>query len=161
MRYAELFEEQEPGTYVGARFTSETNEGLRRYQEKFRIPNPLSADKFHTTISYSRVPIEWEPREDLQDDPSAEVVAGGLTVFESRKDSTRCLVLLLDSDYLQERFDTAIEAGATHDFPDYKPHITLSYDIGTLDIKRLPVPEVELVLSHEYAEPLDNDWSSK
>jgi 2'-5' RNA ligase len=161
MRYADLFEEQEPGTYVGARFTSETNEGLQRYQAEHKIPNPLSPEKFHTTIAYSRVPIAWSPREDLAEADDAAVAPKGLTVFESRKDGTRCLVLLLDSDYLQERFDTAIEAGATHDFPSYQPHITLSYDIGTLDHRKLPVPNVDLILSHEYTEPLEENWASK
>jgi hypothetical protein len=158
MRYRDLFEEEQgPGTYVGARFTSDTVEGLKRYQEEFKVPNPLDPEKFHTTIVYSREPISWTPKEDLSDE---DVGSKGFTVFDSR-DGTRCLVLLLDSPYLQERFDTGIELGATHDFPDYKPHITLSYDIGHFDIKRLPEPDFDLTLSHEYVEELKKDWASE
>lgn len=157
MRYADLFEdEQEPGTYVAARFTSETMESLKRYQEEYKVPNSLDPEKFHTTIVYSRAAVEWTPAKDLEDE---EVEAKGFTVFDSR-DGQKCLVLLLDSEYLNTRFDLAMERGATYDFPDYKPHITLSYDIGHFDTKKLPVPDFPIVLSHEYAEDLEKNWSA-
>jgi hypothetical protein len=51
---------------------------------------------------------------------------------------------------------------ATYDFPKYEPHITLSYDIGDMDIKKLPnmfdtVPFINITT--EYSEDLDLSWS--
>jgi 2'-5' RNA ligase len=51
---------------------------------------------------------------------------------------------------------------ATYDFPEYKPHITLSYDIGDLDEKNLPdigkyVDEIGI--DEEYGEDLDLNWA--
>lgn len=157
MRYTDLFEEQAPGTYVGVRFSPETVAALTEFQKANDIPNPLSAENFHTTVIYSREPIAWEARDDLGDEDCA---TKGWEVFVT-KDKSRCLVLLLDSLYLQSRFDVGIERGATHDFPDYKPHITLSYDIGTFDIKKLPEADFDIELSHEYVEDLDTDWAKK
>jgi hypothetical protein len=156
MRYAELFEEQAPGTYVGVRFSSETVEGLKRYQDEYKVPNPLDPEKFHTTVVYSREPIKWEAETKLEDE---ECAAKGFTVFDAR-DGTKCLVLLLDSEYLHDRFDHAIEVGASYDFPDYKPHITLSYDIGHFDIKKLPTPDFDITLDHEYVEELKKNWNA-
>lgn len=157
MRYSELFEEQEPGTYVGVRFTPETIEGLAKFQKDHDVPNPLDPEKFHTTVVYSREPVEWTPQVDLTD---VDVSATGFEVFDTR-DGQKCLVLRLESEFLQDRFDSAIEAGATHDFPDYKPHITLSYDIGHFEVKKLPTPDVAIVLDHEYVEPLKDKWVSE
>lgn len=156
MRYHELFEEQAPGTYVGVRFTPETIEGLTAFQKEIGVPNPLNPEKFHATVVYSREPVEWTPQTDLTKE---DVEASGWDVFENRRDGTKCLVLRLSSEFLQERFDTAIEAGATHDFPDYKPHITLSYDIGTFETRKLALPEFPIVLDHEYVEPLRDSWA--
>jgi hypothetical protein len=48
-----------------------------------------------------------------------------------------------------------MEKGATYDFPDYKCHITLSYDIGDLTVDDLHKPDFPIILDHEYKEDLD------
>lgn len=51
--------------------------------------------------------------------------------------------LLSDRHYmLREQFD------ATHDFEEYIPHITLSYDIGDFDVSKLP--DIRAVLPDLY-----------
>lgn len=160
MRYSDLFEKQEPGTYVGVRFSQDTIDDLVDFQKAHDIPKPLASDKFHTTLVYSRKKIEWDAQDDIADE---DVTAKGWHIFETRSEPpTRCLVLLLDSEYLQDRFNHAQCLGATHDFPDYKPHITLSYDVGDdFDVDALPKPDFEIVMSEEYAEPLHSNWSGK
>jgi hypothetical protein len=54
------------------------------------------------------------------------------------------------------------EHDATYDFPEYKTHVTLSYDIGDMDETKLPdviktIGEMKIV--KEYGEDLDLDWA--
>ena len=52
---------------------------------------------------------------------------------------TRCLILKIDCPELVARHKELMdEHEATYDYPVYQPHITLSYDIGDLDINDLP-----------------------
>lgn len=154
MRYFDLFERQTSGTYVGVRFSEDTVKALAELQEKCQVPNPLDKTEFHTTVVYSRTEIEWWPEHDLSD---CKVTPKGWEVFKQR-DGKNCLVLLLDSDYLHSRFALAMDRGATYDFPDYQPHITLSYDIGDFSVDNLPVPDIEIEIDHEYDQPLIIGW---
>lgn len=151
MKLEELMERAPIGTYVGVRFTDETIEKLADYQHRHKIPNPLDQEEFHTTVVYSRKPINWRPETGLLDSATVKKIEAWNT-----RDGLRCVVLLLDCDYLKERFDLAMDRGATYDFPDYKPHITLSYDVGDdFNPDDLPVPDFEIELDHEYVEELN------
>ncbi len=48
---------------------------------------------------------------------------------------------------------------ATYDFPEYIPHITLSYDLGDMPLPKLPDDmRKEFHLSLEYVEDLKMEW---
>jgi hypothetical protein len=158
MRISELEEAQQTGTYVGVNFSEETIRNLAAYQKTHNIPNPTPADKLHTTILYSRRHVDWRPKTDLALLVSPE--HSDITVFNGR-DGSRCLVWKYQSEYLTKRFDLGRALGATFDYDSYKPHITLSYDIGNFDFASLPVPDFNIEIVGEYAEPLEQDWQEK
>ncbi|UQS94226.1 hypothetical protein ABNavy71_157 [Acinetobacter phage AB-Navy71] len=149
------FSEVGRGTYAAVKFNDKTLDALCDMQERLRLFDPTPRDKLHSTICYSRVHIPYKPMQNL----GIIAYASGYEVFETR-DGKRALVLLLDSPYLQSRFDYAMALGATYDFPEYKPHITLAYDIGAM-----AVPELEFKIgigaTHEYVEDLDLDWTTE
>ena len=61
------------------------------------------------------------------------------------------------AEYMGQRHRLGIAVGATYDFDEYKPHITLSYDVGVLEF---PDNEYTLDLGfNEYKEDLEEDWS--
>lgn len=156
MRISEVIAD-ERGLYVAANFHEDTVRALADLQQQIAVPNPIDPDKFHCTIVYSRVTIPWDAKADL----SHVARPSGWEVFNTR-DGKRVLVLLLDSEFLHERFEEAMGMGATYDFPDYKPHITFSYDIGDQEIGDLPVPDIEILISHEVADAMDpTRFSSK
>ena len=146
MKFAELIEDD--GTYVAARFCKESVRSLVDLQEQIGVPNPVSPHDLHTTIVYSRVPIEWEP---MTHNVPAHVV--GYRVFETDA-GTDCLVLELDCPSLADRFNEAMDRGATFDFPSYIPHVTLSYDIGDFSHDALETPALRLNVAHEYIDDL-------
>lgn len=144
MRFTELTEDN--GTYVAANFDEDSVNALTELQERIGVPNPVLPDDFHTTIVYSKVHIDWEP---ITHDTTAHAV--GYRVFGDEK---RILVLELECESLTYRFDEAMESGATYDFPEYIPHVTLSYDIGDFDVDSLEAPSFDLIVTTEFVDDI-------
>lgn len=145
------FEDFSQGLYVAAKFSELTLDALEDLQRKLRIPNPVPREKFHSTICYSRVNIPYTTS------------SGSYSIAESghfevwKTDDGAVLVLVLDSEYLRCRHQYARALGATHDFDDYTPHITLSYNVGQLSFSGdVAIP---VILDREYKEPLKLDWA--
>jgi hypothetical protein len=153
MRYAELTEAPvTTGLYVCAKFDKDTVANLAALVEDDAIPNPIPAHKYHTTIVYSKTPLFWRAEHNI----GHIAKATRWEVWEDHKTKKGVLVLHLESDYLTTRFDLAMERGASYDFPTYNPHISFSYDVGEdFDVENLPVPEFDIVLDKEIAEPLE------
>lgn len=172
MRVFELLQEedeQSKGTYAAVKFSQKTIDQVVKYIEENDIPNATPADKLHCTVLYSRKYCpDYEPQGEI--DPPYIGECDKLEVWESKgklrdQEPTRCLVLKFKCPALNERHEELMdEHDATYDFPEYKTHITLSYDIGDMDESTLPDPcetitTIEVV--KEYGEDLDLDWASK
>ena len=48
------------------------------------------------------------------------------------------------------------EHGATYDYDEYKPHITLSYDVDDLDPDQLPSFDKDIIITEETGSDLDD-----
>ena len=119
-------EAKEPdGTYVAAVLSKESKNKIKNLCVNLGLSNRVSSDKMHTTIIYSRVHVP-----ELEADQSiypAKATAIGLDVFEMRNNK-RALVLKIKSKKLTDRHNKIMdEYKTTYDFPEYIPHITLTY----------------------------------
>ncbi|QPI17879.1 hypothetical protein POP12_087 [Pectobacterium phage POP12] len=143
----------ENGLYMKVKYSENSLELVKKLQEKLQLKNPVSLNKIHTTVVYSRKHVDIFPSLDVYE--KASIV--GLDVWDTKYGKT--VVAFLDSPYLHERFNDAMEAGATYDYPDYKPHITLSYDAGNdvfFDFKKYTVQfPIDLFIVSEHTEELD------
>ncbi len=145
------FKEFGKGLYVAAKFSESTLDALENLQRELKIPNPVPRDKLHSTIVYSRVYVPYKVASG-----SFEIAnSGSFTIFETQ-DGSRALVLELESDYLTARHNYAKALGASYDFPDYRPHITMSYDVGPISFNG--TFNIPIVLDREYSEELNLDW---
>lgn len=107
----------------------------------------LDASDMHVTVLYSKTPVDpmkmgetWGNEED-----------GGLTV---KAGGPRAL----------ERFGegAVVLQFASHDFDEYLPHVTITYDAPEgLDLEAIKPFTGELRFGPEIFEPLDLDWKSK
>lgn len=88
------------------------------------IQNLLPAEELHTTVVYSKQPIDWMRVGEAYED-ELEIKAGGPRSVEQ---FGAALVLEYSSFSLAMRHGDAERAGATWDHDEYRPHITLSYD---------------------------------
>lgn len=149
------------GTYAGVKYSDKTTEQLQDFVKEYDIPNTVPKSKYHGTILYSRKFLpEYKPQGKI--DPPWKGSNPRLSVFKSDKDKTNCLVIEYDcKDQVKRHKELMKEHEATYDWPEYKCHITVSYDIGELDpndmdVKKF-VEDIEIV--KEYHEDLDLDWA--
>lgn len=170
MKLFEIIEEQQEtkGTYAAVRFDPATKAAIAKWIENSKIPNPTNTDKLHCTVLYSRKYCpDYEPLGDI--DPPWIGKPDKLEVWESRgklrnEEPKRCLVMKFSCDDLVKRHEELMkEHDATYDFPEYKTHITLSYDIGDMDEADLPdISSIgDITIVEEYGEDLDLDWAAK
>jgi hypothetical protein len=148
------------GTFVAVKFREDSKEALAKYASDSGIPNPLSPDEYHSTIVYSRNPLAVEKQTVFDAHWIGKPI--GFDVFQSSWDDgskTNCLVLKYLCVEMDTRHEYLKSLGATHDFPTYNAHITLSYDIGDYDISTLQSIETvlpEIYIVQEYSEVLKN-----
>jgi len=164
MKLEELMEtEKEKGSYAGLRFSDGTKKAIKDYAIENKIPNRLASNKMHTTLLYSRKYLpDYEPAGKLEQPMLGKF--DKFEIFHSQPDEegkvANCLVMRYKCEEQTNRFDALMkEHKATFDFDEYKPHVTMSYDIGDMDIKDLPKFEGEIELVEEYGEDLDLDWA--
>ena len=125
------------GVYAKVLPDDETREKVRNFLDLLNIRNPVSPYDLHVTVVYSRVPF---PASDTVS-VSTRCDARGkeFDVFRNH-DGSYSLVLKLESARLHYFHNACRELGATHDFPDFQPHLTLCCDFDPNDT--IPDPEL-------------------
>lgn len=143
------------GTYVCANVSAKSRTELAKWVTDYGIPNPANPKQYHTTIIYSRkgVPDVKNYKFDL---PIKAKITGFDIFMNGDK---RCLVAKVDSPELHAHHNAIRSTyGATHDFDDYNPHITLSYDyVGAVPKN---VPDLTIVYTTAKIEPLDTEYTA-
>lgn len=147
--------EDSRGVYVAVKYNQSAGDDLLDFIKKYNIPSTLKANDFHTTLIYSRKHADITDLDDNMEDSEIVAYPKELHVFETF-DKKRALVIKLDCPYLEERHKYLMQKyGLTYDYDEYIPHITLSYDIGDMEIpKDVKFPKFFRIQS-EYAEDLN------
>lgn len=90
----------------------------------------VPADQMHATITRSTAFVDWmkmgEAWGSRGDNGNMIVEPGGARIVEPLG-SKGAIVLLFWSGTLAWRHDEMVQAGASWDFPEYQPHITITY----------------------------------
>lgn len=119
----------------------------------------VQPDDMHVTIAFSREPIEWpEPRIDNISIPYHLGNQRSIALFGPEKN---CVVLRFDSQLLQDDWQRFVDAGASWDWSDYHPHITLSYQgFNRNGITPAQIPQYKGVieLGPEVFAPVSEGW---
>jgi phage-related protein (TIGR01555 family) len=116
----------------------------------------LPADDLHVTVASSKTPVDWMK---VGESWAAElkVGPGGPRLMEQFGEAT---VLLFVANELRWRHEGVIEAGGSFDYPDYQPHITISYGFKG-DLAKVQPYQGEIVLGPELFSEIDEDWSER
>ena len=143
-----LLEGMPAGTYVGARLSDDSAEKIMKFIKENDIPEPLDKSKLHITLIHSRKYLpKFKSRGKLEEPMLAEPT--GVALFGEEKNA---LVVKLKSPDLVKRHKQIMEEhGATFDFDEYKPHVSLSYECVGFDTSTLNINELgPLEITEEY-----------
>ena len=150
-----------PGIYISCEYDRESLEPLVNWMREHEIPFPVLPGHIHTTILYSRTPVSAIPVIDFSD---WKIVPLHFDLFPVSCDDDgelKALVLRLFSAELEKIHNELVARGGSHDFPEYHPHLTISYNVpADFDLDKLPVPNVTLRPKAVYIKPLDKNWVS-
>lgn len=97
----------------------------------------VPAESLHVTIAYSRNPVDWMKIGETwsgEREGTLTVAPGGARLID--KFGEGAVVLLFNSSELAWRHVSINEeTGATWDWPEYQPHITFTYEPGSVDLE--------------------------
>lgn len=123
----------------------------------------LPTGDMHVTVLYSRQavdPMKLGESWSGDADGGLTIKPGGPRAVEKLGDTA--VVLLFASSDLAWRHQSMVEAGGSHDFDEYQPHVTISYEVPEgMDLAAIKPFTGELRFGPELFEPLDLDWKSK
>lgn len=121
----------------------------------------LAESDMHVTVAFSRSEVDWmkvgqtwSPGED----GTLTVAPGGPRQVEQFGGGA--VVLAFQSSDLQWRHEQIRDAGASWDFPEYSPHITITYDPGDVDLESVTPYRGKIELGPEIFEEINEDWKS-
>lgn len=161
-QFKQYVERRQHGTYVSCDYDLESAQNLGKWCVENLITDPLAADKYHSTVLYSRKPVEAQ---EIIDKLNEELEFGciGFKLFDSKEDPTKsALVIELDAPQLVALHKKLIAAGGTHDYDDYTPHVTVTYTAEpSLDLSSLKMPDFKVRIKGFKVEPLDLNWKDK
>ncbi|MBS4088723.1 anti-CBASS protein Acb1 family protein [Pseudomonas rustica] len=122
----------------------------------------LPADDLHVTVAYSRRAVDWMKIGESWSgdrDGKLSIAPGGARLIDQFGEGA--VVLLFNSSELAWRHVSIIEAGASWDWPEYQPHITFTYEPGSVDLSKVEPYRGAIELGPEiFAEVIEN-WQDK
>lgn len=130
-------------------------ESVIKWAKSQGFTNTLKPEDLHVTIAYSRKPIDWMKIGE-QWSSEIKVAEGGPRVIDEFGGGAK--VLQFKCSDLEWRNMSIREAGASWDFADYHPHITISY--GDMPENVTPY-QGEIILGPEIFQEIDDAWKSK
>lgn len=121
----------------------------------------LEAGDLHVTVLYSKAHVDWlKMGQAWGEDESGNltVPAGGARLVEVLGDKG-AVALLFGSSQLAWRHEEMVRLGASHDWDDYQPHVTITYaKPADLDLADVEPYRGKLVFGPEIFEEVDEGW---
>ena len=153
------FAKHKHGTYVAFEMSPESRDLLDNFVEmNLGLTERVDKSTYHITVIYSRSPV---PGAEAFRDDNCEMSARaeGYEIFPT-KDSGKCLVMRIVCPSATGLNKVLDGMGATSDYPEYKPHTTIAYNMTQeIDPHTLPVPQFPIVFNRVKVEPLDPQFT--
>lgn len=139
--------------YASRPLTQASADAIRKWAASQGFKTTLPAADMHVTVAYSRTPMNGAAVPATTDRLIAE---SGKRTVEPLGDEG-AVVLKFDSQELQARWSTYRKAGASWDYENYTPHVTLTYDGAGVDLAGVEPFDGPIEMAAEKQEPLNVD----
>jgi hypothetical protein len=133
-------------------------DAVRSWAKDQGFTSTLHPDDMHTTIAYSKEKVDWS---------QLHPMTGTFECHDHHKKVQKlgdkgAVVLMYESMILLGRWRQLLDHGATWDYPEYHPHVSISYTGAPKFDLGLVIPyDGPLVLGPEVFRALDEDWVKK
>ena len=151
------YDQTVPKTLYASRRLKNTDEFIA-WAKGQGFSTTIVPEDIHVTIAFSRDKVVWGEMGDHFDE--IRVPASSKRSVEVLGDKG-AVILRFESVELQKRWHYFRSQGASWDHDGYKPHITISYDAGDLDLEDVEPFTGELIFGPERFEELDEGWADK
>lgn len=131
-------------------------------EQGFETTTP--ADDMHVTVAFSRAAVDWMKAGETwsgDKDGKLTVQPGGARLVEKLGDKGAVVLLFNSSDLSWRHEAIRRDAGASWDYPEYQPHVTITYAGGDVDLSKVEPYRGKLVFGPEIFEEIDADWTSR
>ena len=147
--------------YVYRKLMPSSGRKLQAWAAEKGIPGLLPVGELHTTILYSKAPVDWFKMGDgWSATEKLRIVPGGARAIIR---FGAAIVLRFASSDLKWRHEEMERQGASHDYDEYAPHVTIAYaPEDAFDVEALEEAFAgELIFGPEIFEPIDEDWAER
>jgi len=155
MKLIDLFESKQDTLYVSRPLLNA--EEVWEWARKNGCKTPLEPEDMHVTIAHSKTPVDWlliRPKKRELDIP--ETNDRKLLAFGEEETT---IVLSFESKKLEDRWMEFCSLGAKWDFPEYIPHVSITYNSEWSNWEDVMPYSGELILGPEKFEPFVDNWS--
>jgi hypothetical protein len=140
-------------------------EEIIRWARTQGFTSVTAPEDLHVTVAYSKRPIDWMKIDgedwNQEKDGGLNITPGGVRLIERMGDGD-AVALLFVSSRLAWRHEQIMRAGAAHDYPDYQPHITLTWNApADLDLEAIEPYRGAIRLGPEIVETIKDGWRPK
>jgi hypothetical protein len=131
-------------------------EDIKQWAQRQGFASMTKLDDLHVTVIFCKEQQDWHniPFEAI----SILEVEGGDRGMEQFGDAT---VLTIDSEMLQKRWKTLADSGIPYKFPQYRPHITITYSGESIDLAGIEPYDGPVVLGPEEVMEASDDWEEE
>lgn len=149
--------------YVRRDLLPASAKALAAWAKKSGFASTLAESDMHVTVLYSKQPVDpMKMGEAWGSEANGDLIVkrGGPRALERFGEGA--VVLQFASWSLVSRHEDMVRAGASHDYEEYLPHVTITYSApDNLDLSKIVPFDGELHFGPEIFQPLDEDWKSK
>jgi hypothetical protein len=107
---------------------------VKKWARKQGFETCVPADTMHVTVIYSKQKVNWDKTEPLKDDIKVEKNKNNPRSLQKFGEKKNVVVLTFYSKELSKRYKEFRDIGCSFDYPEYKAHITITYDGKDIDI---------------------------
>jgi hypothetical protein len=134
---------------------------LREWALDNGFDTTLAPDDMHATLAFSKTPVDWRAVKRQKDQVTIDPQRN-LHQFPARDaNSAPATVLKFKHPIFQDRWQEFRDIGASWDFPEYNPHVTISYGKCDRDLDSIPSFDGELMFGPEIFKEVNLNWDKE
>jgi 2'-5' RNA ligase len=156
MKITELFESDKIKTLYISRPLLNAEEFID-WAKSQGFEKTLEAKELHVTVAFSKKEVDWSNIKSLT---NTIKISNGKRKVQKLGDEG-AVVLRFESTELKNRWREILNHGASWDFDDYHPHVTITYDGKDLNLEGVKIFDKELTFGPEDIHEVDENYKEK